>query len=302
MIVVADTSPLNYWCSSDISKSWRKSTLRFLYRKPSLMSFRVATLPQSSFAIGVDRTRISCGCSWNYRTACGLPRRKPHIIVLGQCRARRKSGSGRPFRGFLPRKTTPRKFFQATVIANLPISIHVRSSSPGTDVLGHSQSSLRGWSRWECRPSTAPDFLHAALDRSAYAAFFTESRTRLFGSTKLHRKSGYVLGYSQPSLRDCSRYTLIAAWSSSSAVQIAGSKRPIWTSLTLAFPAGPSLSVEFSRGTFGPRKECRTEVTLVKSYLSDQAKAFCFGVSSVVLQLSFYICRDGTGCPTSLRA
>jgi hypothetical protein len=121
-------------------------------------------------------------------------------------------GSGRPFRGFLPRKTTPRNLFQTTVIANLPISIHVRSSSPRTDVLGHSQSSLRDWSRWECRPSTAPDFLHAALDRSAYAAFFTESRTRLFGSTKLHRKSGYVLGYSQPSLRDCSRYTLIAAF------------------------------------------------------------------------------------------
>ncbi len=49
-------------------------------------------------------------------------------------------------------------------------------------------------------PRTAPDFLHAALDRSAYAAFFTESRTRLFDSTKLHRKSGYVLGYFQPSL------------------------------------------------------------------------------------------------------
>jgi hypothetical protein len=49
---------------------------------------------------------------------------------------------------------------------------------------------------------TTLDFLHAALDRSAYAAFFTESRTRLLDSTKLHRKSGFVLGYSQPSLRD----------------------------------------------------------------------------------------------------
>ena len=39
-----------------------------------------------------------------------------------------------------------------------------------------------------------PDFLHAALDRSAYAAFFTESRTKLLGSTKLHRKSGYRPG------------------------------------------------------------------------------------------------------------
>jgi hypothetical protein len=45
-----------------------------------------------------------------------------------------------------------------------------------------------------------PDFLHAALDRSAYAAFFTESRTRFIGSTKLHRKSGYVRGYFQTEL------------------------------------------------------------------------------------------------------
>jgi hypothetical protein len=36
-----------------------------------------------------------------------------------------------------------------------------------------------------------PDFLLAALDRFAYAAFFTESRTRLLDSTKLHRKSGF---------------------------------------------------------------------------------------------------------------
>jgi len=51
-------------------------------------------------------------------------------------------------------------------------------------------------------PGLAPDFLHATLDRSAYAAFFTESRMRLIDSTKLHRKSGSVLGYFQPSLRD----------------------------------------------------------------------------------------------------
>jgi hypothetical protein len=48
-------------------------------------------------------------------------------------------------------------------------------------------------------PRTALDFLYAALDASAYAAFL-ESRTRLSDSYKLHRKSGYVLGYSQPSL------------------------------------------------------------------------------------------------------
>src|SRR5580698_5156026 len=98
-------------------------------------------------------------------------------------------------------------------------------------------------------PSGLNVFRHAALDRSAYAAFsrkaaqgslappnctenpgpswatlsrpfgtervptrcpgqvcvcgfLTESRTRLLGPTKLHRKPGSVLGYSQPSLRD----------------------------------------------------------------------------------------------------
>jgi hypothetical protein len=85
------------------------------------------------------------------------------------------------------------------MIAN---SIHVWSSSPRTDVLGHSQSSLRDLSRWITLPRTTPDFLYVALDTSAYAAFFTESRTRLSDSNKLHRKSGSVLGYSQPSLRD----------------------------------------------------------------------------------------------------
>jgi hypothetical protein len=43
-------------------------------------------------------------------------------------------------------------------------------------------------------PRTDLDFLHATLDRSAYAAFFTESRTRLLGSTELHRKSRYRPG------------------------------------------------------------------------------------------------------------
>ena len=37
-----------------------------------------------------------------------------------------------------------------------------------------------------------PDFLYAALEISAYAAFFTESRTRLIGSAELLRKSGYA--------------------------------------------------------------------------------------------------------------
>jgi hypothetical protein len=77
-----------------------------------------------------------------------------------------------------------------------------KDSKPRTAVLGHSQSSLRDLSRWITLPRTTLDFLYAALDTSAYAAFFAESRTRLSGSNKLHRKSGSVLGYSQPSLRD----------------------------------------------------------------------------------------------------
>jgi hypothetical protein len=35
-----------------------------------------------------------------------------------------------------------------------------------------------------------PDLLFAALDATAYAAFFTESRMKCAGATKLHRKSG----------------------------------------------------------------------------------------------------------------
>jgi hypothetical protein len=51
-------------------------------------------------------------------------------------------------------------------------------------------------------PRIPPDFLYAALDRSACAAFFTESRMELIDSNKLNRKSGSILENSQPSLRD----------------------------------------------------------------------------------------------------
>jgi hypothetical protein len=37
-------------------------------------------------------------------------------------------------------------------------------------------------------PALNPDFLYAALDATAYAAFVKESRSA--GATKLHRKSG----------------------------------------------------------------------------------------------------------------
>jgi hypothetical protein len=39
-------------------------------------------------------------------------------------------------------------------------------------------------------PAVNPDFLYAALDATAYAAFVKESRKKRAGATKLHRKSG----------------------------------------------------------------------------------------------------------------
>jgi hypothetical protein len=39
-------------------------------------------------------------------------------------------------------------------------------------------------------PALNPDFLYAAQDATAYAAFIKESRKKRAGATKLHRKSG----------------------------------------------------------------------------------------------------------------
>ena len=39
-------------------------------------------------------------------------------------------------------------------------------------------------------PALNPDFLYAALDATAYAAFVKESRKKRAAATKLHRKSG----------------------------------------------------------------------------------------------------------------
>jgi hypothetical protein len=47
------------------------------------------------------------------------------------------------------------------------------------------------WERtWAEKDGGDPDFLYAALDVAAYAAFFKESRVRCAGAIKLHRKSG----------------------------------------------------------------------------------------------------------------
>jgi hypothetical protein len=46
------------------------------------------------------------------------------------------------------------------------------------------------WGQGELQPALNPDFLYAALDATAYAAFVKESRKKRAGATKLHRKSG----------------------------------------------------------------------------------------------------------------
>jgi hypothetical protein len=83
----------------------------------------------------------------------------------------------------------------------------------GTDLAGDLYAAL------------APDFLHAALDMSAFAAFFTESRMRLIDSSEPNRKSGCVLGYFQPSLRDWYRHTPRAVLFSAGAVEMSRSKK-----------------------------------------------------------------------------
>ena len=51
-------------------------------------------------------------------------------------------------------------------------------------------------------PALNPDFLYAALDATAYAAFVKESRKKSAGATKLHRKSGEALDLSRDSFTE----------------------------------------------------------------------------------------------------
>jgi hypothetical protein len=51
-------------------------------------------------------------------------------------------------------------------------------------------------------PALNPDFLYAALDATAYAAFVKESRKKRAGATKLHRKSGEARDESRDSLTE----------------------------------------------------------------------------------------------------
>jgi hypothetical protein len=57
-----------------------------------------------------------CG---GHRTACGFPRRKPHIASL-QCRVAGNPGSDRPFRVFSPGKTTPRDLCRHVMFIDEP--------------------------------------------------------------------------------------------------------------------------------------------------------------------------------------
>jgi hypothetical protein len=51
-------------------------------------------------------------------------------------------------------------------------------------------------------PALNPDFLYAALDATAYAAFVKESRKKRAGATELHRKSGEARDQSRDSFTE----------------------------------------------------------------------------------------------------
>jgi len=49
---------------------------------------------------------------------------------------------------------------------------------------------IRNWTGAPRSPQRTPDFLYAAPDTTACAAFSKESRMKFANATKLHRKSG----------------------------------------------------------------------------------------------------------------
>jgi hypothetical protein len=111
-----------------------------------------------------------------------------------------------------------------------------------------SQSSLNGLVSVGMKTQEGPGFPKRCSKIGLHMRLSEERRTRLLGSTNLHRKSGYApallsaravqiseqIGFgksdSQLSLRDCSRSFLVAYLFSASAVQISRSKKKlIWT-------------------------------------------------------------------------
>jgi hypothetical protein len=73
-----------------------------------------------SFAIGADRTRISCGALWATELHAAFREESRTSLLSNSAALQEIRGSDRLLRGFLPRKTTPRNLYQATVIAKLP--------------------------------------------------------------------------------------------------------------------------------------------------------------------------------------
>jgi hypothetical protein len=61
---------------------------------------------------------------------------------------------------------------------------------------------LRAGSAALALPALNPDFLYAALDVTAYAAFVKESRKKRAGATNLHRKSGEARDRSRDSFTE----------------------------------------------------------------------------------------------------
>ena len=62
--------------------------------------------------------------------------------------------------------------------------------------------SREGTNEVSALPALNPDFLYAALDATAYAAFVKESRKKRAGANKLHRKSGEARDQSRDSFTE----------------------------------------------------------------------------------------------------
>ena len=159
--------------------------MRASYRPGSCPQQKRSAFPrESSFAIGVDRTRISCRCCWNYGTACDFPRRKSHIIVLGQRCAAGNPVSDRAFRG-------P----GCPACPGVPWGEPWGAPGPSRSLSGHShcetalgsRSSHGNATRYCLTMSVFPE---RCTGRDACAAFVKESRMKCTGATKQHRKSG----------------------------------------------------------------------------------------------------------------
>jgi hypothetical protein len=67
--------------------------------------------------MGVDRTRISCGAWWTTELHAAFREEGRTQLPSASAALQEIRGSESPLGGFLPRKTTPRDLYEATVIA-----------------------------------------------------------------------------------------------------------------------------------------------------------------------------------------